>query len=257
MVVTIGMVTYNRLDLTKQTFERALKNTGKKYNLIICDNNSTDGTLDWLNEKKDLPEELENMIVVPLKKNHGVAYGRNICLKTMKEQFKDTKYICTLDNDVAIPNKNWLKDCCDVLDANQKIGCCAINYESKSFPQTTIKTLDGRLIKVKIIINTPGTATTVFPIEIFEKIGYFKRYGNGVYGHEDADMWVRVRHLNKMLLYLDEPGIHLGEGDNDVGEYRKMKTQQFNKYRPEFVKDLQRYSRGATLYIDFQEEIDG
>jgi hypothetical protein len=78
-----------------------------------------------------------------------------------------------------------------------------------------------------------------------------------VYGHEDADMWVRVRHLNKMLLYLDEPGIHLGEGDNDVGEYRKMKTQQFNKYQPEFVKDLQAYSRGMSLYLDFKEENDG
>lgn len=256
MIVTVGMVTYNRIDLTKQTFERALKNTGKKYNLIVCDNCSTDGTLDWLNDqKKNLPE-LENMVIVSLKKNYGVAYGRNVCLKTMKECFKDTKYVCTLDNDVVIPNENWLKDCCDVLDANQKVGCCAINYERKNFPQTTIKTLDGRLIKVKIIINTPGTATTVFPIEIFEKIGYFKRYGNGVYGHEDASYFLRVRHLNKMLLYLDEPGIHLGEGEYDVGEYRKMKTAQFNKYRPEFVKDLQNYSRGMDLYMDFKEEKD-
>ncbi len=185
---TIGIVTYNRLDLTKKTFEGALKNTGKQYDLIVCDNASSDGTLDWLNSlnvSEALPE-CNSLTVVPLKKNYGVAYGRNVCLKRMKTE---TKFICTLDNDVMIPNQTWLKDCCDVLEANEKFGCCAINYERKNFPITTISLKDGRKLQVRIIINTPGTATTVFRRDIHDKIGYFKRYSSGIYGHEDANFF--------------------------------------------------------------------
>lgn len=256
--VSIGMVTYNRLNLTKETFERALKHTGKRYDLVVCDNASTDGTIEWLNElniSKVIPE-CDSITIVPLNKNHGVAYGRNICLSKMRPE---TKYICTLDNDVAIPNTNWLKDCCDVLDANDKYGICAVNYEcGKSFPSTTIKLLDGRTMQVRIIINTPGTATLLFRKDIFDKIGFFKRYGNGTswYGHEDASYSLRTKCLGKILFYLNDNGIHLGEGENDVGTYREMKTEQFNKYRPEFVKDLHEHYVGKGLYVDFKEESD-
>ncbi len=58
-----------------------------------------------------------------------------------------------------------------------------------------------------------------------------------------------------MLFYLNDPGIHLGDGDNDIGPYREMKTEQFNKYRPEFVKDLHAHNAGIGLYVDFQEEV--
>jgi len=252
---TIGMVTYNRLDLTKETFARALQKTGKPFNLVICDNNSSDETREWIKEAvKDLPN-IAGFAHRFLPENKGIAYGRNICLKVTKNVFPETKYICTLDNDVAIPNKTWLKDCCDVLDVSDKHGCCAVNFEKKPFPQTTLKTKDGRDIKVKIIINTPGTACTVFKQDVVDKLGYFKRYAGGVYGHEDANWFVRVRLLGKILFYLDESGIHLGEGEVDTGEYRDMKTKVFNENRHLFVEDMHAYSRGTkSLYLDFKEE---
>ncbi len=183
------MVTFNRLELTKKTIEGALTHTGKKYNLIICDNGSTDGTLEWLAEEKLDLSEMEGLTVVRLPKNHGVAYGRNMCLKTMNKYYPDTKFVGTIDNDVAIPNKNWLRDCCDVVNANEKYGACALNYENKIFPTTTLTLCDGRKLQVRIIINTPGTATTIFRKEVHDKIGYFKRYGRGTYGHEDGDFF--------------------------------------------------------------------
>lgn len=64
----------------------------------------------------------------------------------------------------------------------------------------------------------------------------------------------RTKCMGKILLYLNDPGIHLGDGENDTGPYREMKTAEFNKFRPDFVKDLHENSRGMGLYIDFKEE---
>ena len=47
-LVSVMMVTYNRLPLTKQTFDTTLKNTGIDYNLIIVDNNSQDETVEYI-----------------------------------------------------------------------------------------------------------------------------------------------------------------------------------------------------------------
>lgn len=42
------MITYNRLDLTKQAIQSYLENTTGPWSLVIVDNASTDGTQKWL-----------------------------------------------------------------------------------------------------------------------------------------------------------------------------------------------------------------
>jgi len=253
---TLMMVTYNRLDLTKETFEGALKYTGRKYNLIVVDNGSTDGTTEWLQSvDKSMYPEMDGLKIVLLTKNKGIAYGRSKCLAEMFRSFPESVYLGTIDNDVAIPNKNWLADCIDVLNFAPKAGLCAVNYEGKTYPKTSVKT-ETRTIPLQIILRTPGTATIVFRRSSFEKIGYFVNYGT--YGHEDAAQCLKLRLSDtrcSMLYYLDEPGIHLGEGERDVGEYRKMKTEEFNRNYSKFVNDLRAWSSGAkSLYTTFVEE---
>lgn len=250
---TIMMVTYNRLDLTKETIERALKQTGRKYNLVVIDNNSTDGTREYLKELSTLGEWCQEFRYKLLSKNYGIGIGRSMCLKMMLEHFPESRYLVTLDNDVAIPNTSWLQDCVDVLNFAPNAGVCAINYENKVFPKTKIH-VGGREIPIQIILNTPGTATVVFSRKVFDKIGYFVDYG--IYGHDDANYFVRVRLASlqtKHLYYLDQPGIHLGDGPRDQGEYREMKTKLFNENKPKFFSDLRAYQTGQkSLYVDFQ-----
>ena len=50
MTASVMMVTYNRLELTKQTLDNLFKNTKYPINLIIIDNNSTDDTVNYLND---------------------------------------------------------------------------------------------------------------------------------------------------------------------------------------------------------------
>ena len=65
ILATLMIVTYNRLELTKRTFEKALSNAGCSYNLIIVDNNSEDDTVFWLKENCK-NEYIKNIIIKPL-----------------------------------------------------------------------------------------------------------------------------------------------------------------------------------------------
>ena len=55
-------ITYNRLELTKRTWQSFNEKTGVDYHLFI-DNGSTDGTVEWLQDKYR----------ILLDKNYGIA----------------------------------------------------------------------------------------------------------------------------------------------------------------------------------------
>src|SRR5271157_2690321 len=50
MTTSVMMVTFNRLELTKRMFENFLKTTDSDYRLIVVDNGSVDGTVEWLRQ---------------------------------------------------------------------------------------------------------------------------------------------------------------------------------------------------------------
>ena len=131
---TLMMVTYNRLELTKQTIAALLnKDPGCDYNLVIVDNGSSDGTVDWLDTIKS-DGRLKNVVVVKLPENKGIAIGRNIALKKADEL--KTKWYCTIDNDVEMP-EGWLKECVDILEANKGFGAIGANMEDSPYPIVT------------------------------------------------------------------------------------------------------------------------
>jgi len=255
---TVMMVTYNRLNLSKRTFESTLKNAGEKYNLVIIDNNSEDDTVKWLIDNIDEYDLIEDYRVVKLNENNGISYGRNMGLKICDDNFP-TEYLCTLDNDVELPS-GWLRDCCNVLKNNSKIGACGVNLEGIRYNKAFIKTKDGNKpieIQIKQRGNL-GTAAMVFPYAIHEKVGYFCsdfKY----YGHEDALFGWVCRMIKPMLVYLGENGNHLGVGTEDEGEYREMKNKYWDINMPIFHDNVKRYRNGSKpIYTDFvpnKEEI--
>lgn len=85
MKVAAVTITYNRLELTKQTVESFNSKTKVNYHLFI-DNGSTDGTVEWL---KDYDHIL-------LEKNYGIAYAFRMAVG----QLKGYDYILKLDNDI-------------------------------------------------------------------------------------------------------------------------------------------------------------
>ena len=82
--IDIVMVTYQRLHLLKIAIKAIKVRTKYPHRLIVIDNNSTDGTKEWL-----LKREKDNTIdvAVYMKKNVGLAKGYQEGLKHVESEY--------------------------------------------------------------------------------------------------------------------------------------------------------------------------
>lgn len=240
----IMMVTYNRLELTKRALKSLfdINNTKGGYRLIIVDNGSTDGTVEYLRELK---EQCNVVWDVQFNENNmGIAVARNQCLKLAQKY--DTQWLSTVDNDVEfLPN--WLEDSIKILKALPKF-CVGINFEGTPYPITD---KNGVTFQYKKMGNL-GTACTVFSQELHKAIGYFTTEF-GLYGEEDADFFFRARLAGYQMAYLKDMGTHFGEGELDQGPYREFKTACHNNNLAKFRQNCYEYAhKKRALYIPFE-----
>jgi len=246
-VATLMMVTYNRLDLTKQTLKNIIENTNRPFNLVIIDNASSDGTIEFLesldtehkNNRKGLMNEL---VVVYNAQNKGIAIGRNQGL--VEANKLGTEWFSTVDNDVLLPN-NWLSDCIGILKENTGFGMVGVNFEPFKFPVVKSKSYEFQF-KPR---GNLGTACTVFHKNFHKMVGFFSTE-YGLYGEEDADMGARARAMGFKLGYLKQNGVHLGEDAADEGEYRKFKTESHQNNLNKFNDNARAYfQKRKSLYV--------
>lgn len=84
------VVTHNRIELLKKCLESLRNQTYKLNEIIVINNSSSDGTLEWLQEQNDL--------TVITQENSGSAGGQYTGIKTAYEKGYD--WIWCLDTDV-------------------------------------------------------------------------------------------------------------------------------------------------------------
>ncbi len=89
MTVSAIVVTYNRLALLKECVDAIRNQTHRPNAIIVVNNSSTDGTLEWLNQQDD--------IKVITQENSGSAGGQYTGMKTAFDDGYD--WIWTLDDD--------------------------------------------------------------------------------------------------------------------------------------------------------------
>jgi len=66
--IVIALTTFNRLDYTRQCLDTMFKNTYYPYQLVIVDDNSNDGTRDYLKSlKKEREFDLEEYYTMTVK----------------------------------------------------------------------------------------------------------------------------------------------------------------------------------------------
>lgn len=235
------MVTYNRLDLTKQTVEGLKKSVDIDYKFIIIDNNSTDGTVEYL-------KELNPSVLILNNTNQGIAKARNQCLKAANAI--GTEYYCFVDNDVRMP-VGWLSECIEILKANKSYGMLGVNMEGQGYPIVESK---GFKFQSKPQGNL-GTACVVFPLSTHKLLGFFNTMDySPFYGLEDTDFGMRARFAGLKLGYIERMGEHLGVGTEDVGEYREFKTKEHDSYIKVFRDNCNLYAnRKKPLYVKEQD----
>ena len=233
------MVTFGRLNLTKLTLESLYKTVGRKFNLVIVDNGSADGTVEFL-------KSFDNIKLILNAENKGIAIGRNQAL--LEADKLKTDYFCTIDNDVQLPD-GWLEEGIKILEANKGYGAIGVNFEPKPYP---LVTHNGCTFQDKPAGNL-GTALMLFRKQLHQMIGFFNTEYSRYYGIEDSDFGMRARVAGFKLGYIEKMGIHLGEDGNEVSEYRKFKTKEHDSHVDLFRKNCALYAHGKKpIYIPFK-----
>lgn len=111
-LVSIIIVNLNGKEDLKKCLASILKLNYTNYEIIVVDNNSTDGSIEFM--EKNYPQ----IIIKKLEKNYGFAYPNNIGVELSQGQF-----LFFLNNDTII-TENTISELIDVFQNNNEIGIC-------------------------------------------------------------------------------------------------------------------------------------
>jgi GT2 family glycosyltransferase len=113
--VDIIVLNYNGLKFTPKCIETLYKNTDYPFKLIVVDNQSTDGSAEYLNFAKQSYPNMKVIFSETL--NSGFAEGVNIGLKE-----STAPYVLILNNDTLFLQRNWLSLLVEALEKDPRNG---------------------------------------------------------------------------------------------------------------------------------------
>lgn len=237
--VSVIMSIFNEERYLKESIESILNQTYGDFEFIICDDGSTDSSLDIVRSymKKD-----ERIILLKNETNLGLAASLNRCLAISKGE-----YIARMDaDDIAL--KDRFKKQVDFLDNNQRVAviCGGINFIDENNHIWGKKLVNTPITKKSIFLNNPIVHPTVMMRKeaIMSVGGYtvspITRKG------QDFDLWCKLIHKGYVIAGIDAIVLNYRESQDDY------KNRGF-KRRLLSIK-LQRYWRrkfGFPIYYDF------
>ncbi len=198
MRLSIIIITYNGLGfLTRCLASLHDFISDPTCEVIIIDNHSTDGTLDFLH--KNYPQ----LQLIVNDENRGVAAARNQGIKVAQGE-----KLLLLDNDTEA-TATAINAMSKHLDSNPDVGLCSCRLVDKEgVPQDSCKPYPGLMIKLRNVLgignkmeykaNEDGIieplyvigACQMFSKKIVEKVGLLDEHI--FYGPEDADWCLRI-----------------------------------------------------------------
>lgn len=215
--VGIIVVTYNRKKLLKENLEALFCQTYDKYDIFVIDNNSNDGTKEYISEFIND----EKIRYINTGKNLGGAGGFSYGMKLVLKENYD--YVWLMDDD-TIPTKNALsslvKKAKKINDNFSYIGSlvkwtnnelCIMNSQviSKNWYKDYDKLYDGL-----IPINSSSFVSFFVNAKIANSVGIpIKEFF--IYG-DDWEYSERLNKKNKGYLDIDSIVIHKMSSNKDV-----------------------------------------
>lgn len=122
MKISIVILTHNQIGMTRRCLDSILKQTPEEIELIIVDNASTDGTVEFLKEQPDVKLILN-------RENAGFPKGCN-----QGATIATGDNILFLNNDTVV-TENWLGNMLRVLYSSEKVGLVGPVSNFCAYPQ--------------------------------------------------------------------------------------------------------------------------
>lgn len=214
MGVSVVIPNYNGEKYIKKCLDSLMVQSLKPDEIIVVDNNSTDGSLELLNN-----DFRDKVCIIALEKNTGFSVAVNKGIKASKGEF-----VVLLNNDTEL-DKDWLKELHSVIQKDNKIfSCCSkmIRYDNRNIIDDagdeysilgwSFKRGDGKSIKYyqdteEVFSSCAGAA--IYRKTILDEIGYFDEKFFAYL--EDIDISYRARSFGYKNYYAHKAKVyHIG-----------------------------------------------
>jgi len=190
-IIDIILLTYNNIENTRFCINHLYRYT-ENFGLIILDNNSEDGTVDYL---KKIADENDNITLYLSPSNLGCVNGRNYAYTLSK----DTEYICFLDNDQFVQT-GWLRSYLAYMDEGYDIvGTEGWKLRSDLFPLKKVNKYES--------YNYVGCGGMVIRRKVIEDIGLFDIDYNPMY-FEDPTFCFTAYNVGYKICWNDKEKIY-------------------------------------------------
>jgi GT2 family glycosyltransferase len=202
-LVSIVLVTYNDLEWVPRALSACLENTDPCYELLVVDNNSTDGTAEFLSDK------LQGVRVLLNDRNYGFGVANNL-----GAAHATGRYLFFLNSD-AFVHPEWLAPLLSALEADAQVAAVAprlLNPDGSlqlaggllSSPGAVIVYGDGDdpdkpEYSFPRIVDFSG-ACLMFRRSAFQEVGGFDPVYGLIY-YEDADLSFALWERGYKILY--------------------------------------------------------
>ena len=215
-LVCACVVTYNGKRFLERCFQTLSDLTAyANHRLILVDNGSSDGSGDYVRQN------FANVEVTRVSPNIGYAHGANWAIQEARR--KNAKYVVLMNDDIEILHSDWLSQAVAHAECDSSIGIIALTQTTPDDSEAPLPT--AALIDAEYI----GSPVLFFPVELFDRIGWFDEV-YFVVGDED-DVAARTQAAGYRTCKLDIPVYHFGGGSHQKCSRRAAYLQMRNGIR--------------------------
>ena len=238
--ICIITLCWNHLkEATAPFIESLYKFTDEKdFDLIVVNNNSTDGTKEFLEE---VSKSHKNMEVVNMPKNLGYAGGNNVGLNIFFNRNKPKKkydFVGLLNNDILF-TPNWLPNTLKAFSYDDAIGMASprSNEHCRLTPKNYLSGYKKFLKRFKGDIKytlAPFFSCVLIKREVVEKIGLLDEAFNPAF-FEDYDYAFRAQYAGYSMAYVNDAFIfhnHSTTSRSTKSEISERNKKYFFKKHP-------------------------
>ena len=204
-------LTYNKLEQATKPFLNSLYEftDEKTFDLVIVDNNSTDGTLEYISE---FAQKHSNITIIHNEENLGYSKGNNVGLKAIID--KPYEYVGLLNNDILF-TPNWLENTINGFSHSENIGMASprSNEKCKLTPQNYLQGYENFLKKFKAPVKyplAPFFSCVIIKKEVIDKIGLLDEAFTPAFW-EDWDYAFRAQYAGYNVIYVNSAFIFMKE----------------------------------------------
>ncbi|MHB9093104.1 MAG: glycosyltransferase family 2 protein [Eubacteriales bacterium] len=238
-LTSIIILTFNELRFTKVCLEYIRRYTSEPYELVVVDNASTDGTVEYLRGQKDIKLVIND-------KNNGFAKGCNQGIEIAAGD-----YILLLNNDTAV-SPGWLGNMIVCLESDQSIGIVGPRSNYVKEPQrlkVEYTTMD-QIVSFSTQFNKVSDPSKWFELEmavgfcmlikrkVIDVVGLLdEQFGKGFF--EDDDYCRRAKEKGFKIMCAGDTFVHHFGSASFIGnkiDYNRLERENWIKYNAKWHK---------------------